>query len=104
MDGIYPEFPKTLDDVGLSWLTHLSTLYGGWGQCPWIGSLGCGSKIVKKGDWRKCSVFSRITLLGLPGNVFARLLDRRVHLMVIPWTRLDRYQSLGGPVVGASGI
>ncbi|KAI3374056.1 hypothetical protein L3Q82_022610 [Scortum barcoo] len=55
VDEIRPEYLKSLDVVGLSWLadTPLATLHGGWGQC-----------------------------LCLPGKVYARVLERRIRPIV----------------------
>ncbi|KAI3353352.1 hypothetical protein L3Q82_019887 [Scortum barcoo] len=50
VDEIRPEYLKSLDVVGLSWLTHaFATLHGGWGQCLWCGKLGWWSLFLKRG-------------------------------------------------------
>ncbi|KAI3370815.1 hypothetical protein L3Q82_007341 [Scortum barcoo] len=50
VDEIRPEYLKSLDVVGLSWLTRLfATLHGGWGQCLWCGKLGWWSLFLKRG-------------------------------------------------------
>ena len=40
--------------------------------------------IFKKGDQRVCSSYRGITLLSLPGKVYARVLERRVRSIVEP--------------------
>ena len=41
--------------------------------------------IFKKGEWRVCSNYSRITLLSQPERVYSRVLERRLRLIVEPW-------------------
>ncbi|TWW81502.1 hypothetical protein D4764_01G0013170 [Takifugu flavidus] len=40
--------------------------------------------LFKKGDWRVCSNYRRITLLSLPGKVYSGVLERRVRRIVEP--------------------
>ena len=40
--------------------------------------------IFKKGDQRVCSNYRGITLLSLPGKVYARVLEKRVRSIVEP--------------------
>ncbi|KAI3360636.1 hypothetical protein L3Q82_002501 [Scortum barcoo] len=50
VDEIRPEYLKSLDVVGLSWLTRLCNIaYGGWGQYLWSGKLGWWSLFLKRG-------------------------------------------------------
>lgn len=46
-----------------------------------------GGSLFKKEDRRVCSSYRGITLLSLPGKVYARVLERRIRPMVEP-----RYQ------------
>lgn len=39
---------------------------------------------MRKGDWGMCPNYKGITLLNLPGNVYAGALDWRIHLLVEP--------------------
>ncbi|KAI3364540.1 hypothetical protein L3Q82_011329 [Scortum barcoo] len=59
VDEIRPEYLKSLDVVGLSWLTRLCNI-----------------------AWRLGTVPLGITLLSLPGKVYARVLERRIRPIV----------------------
>ncbi|KAI3359807.1 hypothetical protein L3Q82_014176 [Scortum barcoo] len=61
VDEIRPEYLKSLDVVGLSWLTRLCNI-----------------------AWRLGTVPLGITLLSLPGKVYARVLERRIRPIVEP--------------------
>ncbi len=78
VDEICPEYLKSLDVVGLSWLTRLCN----------IASRGVAKGVVvplfKKGDQRVCYNYRGITLLSLPRKVYARVLERRIQPMVEP--------------------
>ncbi|KAI3364414.1 hypothetical protein L3Q82_011205 [Scortum barcoo] len=61
LDEICPEYLKSLDVVGLCWLTRL------------------------------CSTcMEGITLLSLPGKVYARVLERRIRPIVDPWIQEEQ--------------
>ncbi|KAL3986594.1 KRAB domain-containing zinc finger protein [Sarotherodon galilaeus] len=77
-----PEILKALDVVGLSWLTRLYNVVWRSGAVPLDWQTGVVVPIFKKGDRRVCSNCRGITLLSLPGKVYARLLERRVHPLV----------------------
>lgn len=47
---------------------------------------------------RVCSNFRGITLLSLPGKDCARVLARRICLMVEPWMQMEQCNFLPGPV------
>ena len=64
VDEIHPEYLKSLDVVGLSWLTRLCSI-----------------------AWQSGTVFQLpgMTLLSLlPGKVYSRVLKRRIQLIVEP--------------------
>ncbi len=63
---------KALDIVGLSWLTRLFSVAWSSGTVPLELQTGVVVPIFKKGDWRVCSSYRGITLLSLPGKVYAR--------------------------------
>ncbi|KAI3370957.1 hypothetical protein L3Q82_023511 [Scortum barcoo] len=68
------KYLKSLDVVGLSWLTRLCSIaHGGRGQCLWSGKPGVVVPLFKKGDRRVCSNYRRITLL-----------ERRIRPIVDP--------------------
>ncbi|KAK3523485.1 hypothetical protein QTP86_033979, partial [Hemibagrus guttatus] len=79
VDEIRPECLKSLDVVGLSWLTHLCNIAWRSGTVPLDWATGVVVPLFKKGDWRVCSNYRGITLLRLPGKVYSRVLERRVR-------------------------
>ncbi|KAK3520362.1 hypothetical protein QTP70_023831, partial [Hemibagrus guttatus] len=84
VDEIRPEYLKSLDVVGLSWLTRLCNIAWQSGTVPLDWVTGVVVPLFKKGDRRVCSNYRRITLLSLPGKVYSRVLKRRVRLLVEP--------------------
>ncbi|KAK3558768.1 hypothetical protein QTP86_028769 [Hemibagrus guttatus] len=84
VDEIRPEYLKSLDVVGLSWLTRLCNIAWRSGTVPLDWATGVVVPIFKKGDWRVCSNYRGITLLSLPGKVYSRVLERRVRPLVEP--------------------
>uniref|UniRef100_A0AAR2JQZ9 Reverse transcriptase domain-containing protein n=1 Tax=Pygocentrus nattereri TaxID=42514 RepID=A0AAR2JQZ9_PYGNA len=84
VDEICPEFLKALDVVGLSWLTRLFNIAWTSGAVPLDWQTGVVVPLFKKGDRRVCSNYRGITLLSLPGKVYAGVLEKRVRLIVEP--------------------
>ncbi|KAI3376581.1 hypothetical protein L3Q82_016461, partial [Scortum barcoo] len=76
VDEIRPEYLKSLDVVGLSWLTRLCNIAWRLGTVPLEWQTGVVVPLFKKGDRRVCSNYRGITLLSLPGKVYARVLER----------------------------
>ncbi|RJG15506.1 hypothetical protein D4A39_16625 [Alcanivorax profundi] len=91
MDEIRPEYLKSLDVVGLSWLTRLCNIAWRMGTVPLDWQTGVVVPLFKKGDRRVCSNYRGITLLSLPGKVYARVLERRIRPIVEP--RIQEEQS-----------
>ncbi|KAI3366635.1 hypothetical protein L3Q82_009321 [Scortum barcoo] len=81
-----PEYLKSLDVVGLSWLTRLCNIAWRLGTVPLEWQTGVVVPLFKKGDRRVCSNYRGITLLSLPGKVYAhvRVLERRIRPIVDP--------------------
>ncbi|KAK3538438.1 hypothetical protein QTP86_003713 [Hemibagrus guttatus] len=79
MDEIRPEYFKSLDVVGLSWLTRLCNIVWWSGTVPLDWATGVVVPLFKKGDRRVCSNYRGITLLSLPGKVYSRVLERNVR-------------------------
>ncbi|KAI3354015.1 hypothetical protein L3Q82_018573 [Scortum barcoo] len=75
---------KSLDVVGLSWLTRLCNIAWRLGTVPLEWQTGVVVPLFKKGDRRVCSNYRGITLLSLPGKVYARVLERRIRPIVDP--------------------
>ncbi|KAK3525020.1 hypothetical protein QTP86_013357 [Hemibagrus guttatus] len=84
VDEIRPEYLKSLDVVGLSWLTRLCNIAWRSGTVPLDWATGVVVPLFKKGDRRLCSNYRGITLLSLPGKVYSRVLERRVRPLVKP--------------------
>ncbi|KAK3516029.1 hypothetical protein QTP70_001869 [Hemibagrus guttatus] len=84
VDEIRPEYLKSLDVVGLSWLTRLCNIAWQSGTVPLDWATGVVVPLFKKGDRRVCSNYRGITLLSLPGKVYSRVLERRVRPLVVP--------------------
>ncbi|KAK3539329.1 hypothetical protein QTP70_001214 [Hemibagrus guttatus] len=90
VDEIRPEYLKSLDVVGLSWLTRLCNIAWRSGTVPLDWATGVVVPLFKKGDRRVCSNYRGITLLSLPGKVYSRVLERRVRPLVEP--RIEKEQ------------
>ncbi|KAK3552841.1 hypothetical protein QTP86_022544 [Hemibagrus guttatus] len=84
VDEIRPEYLKSLDVVGLSWLTRLCNIAWRSGTVPLDWATGVVIPLFKKGDRRVCSNYRGITLLSLSGKVYSRVLERRVRTLVEP--------------------
>ncbi|KAK3511173.1 hypothetical protein QTP70_032217, partial [Hemibagrus guttatus] len=84
VDEIRPEYLKSLDVVGLSWLKHLYNIAWRSGTVPLDWATGVVVPLFKKGDRRVCSNYRGITLLSLPGKVYSRVLERIVRPLVEP--------------------
>ncbi|KAK3550607.1 hypothetical protein QTP70_000697 [Hemibagrus guttatus] len=84
VDEIHPEYLKSLDVVGLSWLTRLCNIAWRSGTVPLDWATGVVVPLFKKGDRRVCSNYRGITLLSLPGKVYSKVLERRVRPLVEP--------------------
>ncbi|KAI3365660.1 hypothetical protein L3Q82_010734 [Scortum barcoo] len=84
VDEIRPEYLKSLDVVGLSWLTRLCNIAWRLGTVPLEWQTGVVVPLFKKGDRRVCSNYRGITLLSLPGRSHARVLERRIRPIVDP--------------------
>ncbi|KAK3543929.1 hypothetical protein QTP70_031842 [Hemibagrus guttatus] len=90
VDEIRPEYLKSLDVVGLSWLTRLCNIAWWSGTVPLDWATGVVVPLFKKGDRRVCSNYRGITLLSLPGKVYSRVLERRVRPLVKTWIQEEQ--------------
>ncbi len=82
MDEILPENLKSLDVVGLSWLTCLCNIVWRSGTVLLDWAKGVVVPLFKKGYRRVCSNYRGITLLSLPRKVYARVLERSIQPVV----------------------
>uniref|UniRef100_A0AAQ6IH68 Reverse transcriptase domain-containing protein n=1 Tax=Anabas testudineus TaxID=64144 RepID=A0AAQ6IH68_ANATE len=84
VDEIRPEYLKSLDVVGLSWFIRRCSIAWRSGTVPLDWHTGVVVPLFKKGGRRVCSNYRGITLLSLPGKVYARVLERRIRPLVEP--------------------
>uniref|UniRef100_A0A672ZD16 Reverse transcriptase domain-containing protein n=1 Tax=Sphaeramia orbicularis TaxID=375764 RepID=A0A672ZD16_9TELE len=84
VDETRPEYLKSLDVQGLSWLTRLCNIAWQSGTVPLDWQTGVVVPLFKKGDRRMCSNYRGITLLSLPGKVYSKVLERRIRPIVEP--------------------
>ena len=84
VDEIRPEMLKSLGVEGLSWLIRLFNIAWKSGAVPREWQTGVVVPLFKKGDQRVCANYRGITLLSLPGKVYAKVLERRVRPIVEP--------------------
>ncbi|KAK3566533.1 hypothetical protein QTP86_034036 [Hemibagrus guttatus] len=90
VDEIHPEYLKSLDVVGLSWLTCLCNISWRSETVPLDWATGVVVPLFKKGDQRVCSNYRGITLLSLPGKVYSKVLERKVRPLVAPWIQEEQ--------------
>ncbi|KAI3373890.1 hypothetical protein L3Q82_022459 [Scortum barcoo] len=79
-----PEYLKSLDVVGLSWLTRLCNIAWRLGTVPLVWQTGVVVPLFKKGDRRVCSNYRGSHFSASPGKVYARVLERRIRPIVDP--------------------
>uniref|UniRef100_A0A3B3ZSF9 Uncharacterized protein n=1 Tax=Periophthalmus magnuspinnatus TaxID=409849 RepID=A0A3B3ZSF9_9GOBI len=84
VDEIRPAYLRSLDVVGLFWLTSLGNIAWWSGTVPLDWQTGVVVLLYQKGDWRVCSNYRGITLLSLSGKVHSRILERRIRPIVEP--------------------
>ena len=77
IDEIRPELLKSLGRHGILWLTRVCRVAWREGRAPTDWQTGIVVPIFKKEDRRECSNCNGITLLRLPGKVYARVLERK---------------------------
>ncbi|KAK3529990.1 hypothetical protein QTP86_009367 [Hemibagrus guttatus] len=98
VDEIHPEYLKSLDVVGLSWLTRLCNIAWRSGTVPLAWVTGVVVPLFKKGDRRMCSNYRGIRLLSLPEKVYSSVLERRLRPLVEP--RIQEEQCIFHPSRG----
>ena len=83
-DEIRPEMLKSLTWEGILWLTRVCRLAFKLGKTPKDWQTGVIIPIYKKGDHKQCTNYRGISLLSLPGKVYAKCLERRCRQIVEP--------------------
>jgi len=84
IDELRPEMLKALGMAGIEWMTRLFNVAGREGRVPLDWQTGVVIPLFKKGDQRECSNYRGITLLSLPGKVYAKVLERRCREILEP--------------------
>ena len=76
-DEIRPEMLKALIGEGILWLTRVCQVTWKLGKTPRYWQPGVITPIFKKGDRKQCTNYRGISLLSLPGKVYAKCLERK---------------------------
>ena len=76
-DEIRPEMLKALTGEGILWLTRVCQVAWKLGKTPRDWQTGVIIPIFKKGDRKQCTNYRGISLLSLPGKVYAKCLERK---------------------------
>ncbi|TWW71222.1 hypothetical protein D4764_17G0007050 [Takifugu flavidus] len=103
-DEIRPGYLKALDVVGLSWLTRLCNIAWTSAAVPVDWQTRVVVPIFKSGDQRVYSNYRGITLLSLPGKVYARVLEKRIRLIVEPLIEEEQCGSILWVVLREYGV
>ena len=81
-DEIRPEMLKALSREGILWLTRVCQVARKFGKTPRNWQKGVIILIFKKGNRKQCMNYRRISLLNLPGKVYAKCLERKCQQIV----------------------
>ena len=81
-DGIRPEMLKAMNGFGVRWLTRVCKVAWKTGKVPQQWQTSVIIPIHKKGDKKKCTNYRGISLLSLPGKVYAKCLEKRCREIV----------------------
>ena len=76
-DEIRPDMLKALTGEGILLLTRVCQVAWKFGKTPRDWQTGVIISIFKKGDRKQCTNYQRISLLSLPGKVYAKCLERK---------------------------
>ena len=76
-DEIRPEMLKALIGEGILWLTQVYQVAWKLGKTPRDWQTGVIIPKFKKGDRKPCTNYREISLLSLPGKVYAKCLERK---------------------------
>ena len=74
---IRPEMLKVLAGEGILWLTQVCQLAWKFGKTSRDWQTGVIIPIFKKGDRKQCTNYRGISILCLPGKVYAKCLKRK---------------------------
>ena len=82
IDEIRPEMLKAMGPVGMHWLWRMCQRAWLSGDTPEDWRTGVVVPLYKKGDHKDCGNYRGITLLSLPGKVYAKILEKRCRPIV----------------------
>ena len=71
-DDIRPEMLKAMNIYGVRWLTRVCKVACSTGQAPKQWQTSVIIPIHKKGDKRKCTSYRGISLISIPGKIYAK--------------------------------
>ena len=83
-DDIRPEMLKAMNIYGVRWLTRVCKVACSTGQAPKQWQTIVIIPIHKKGDKRKCTNNGGISLISVPGKVYAKCLEKKCREIVEP--------------------
>ena len=81
-DEIRPEMLKSLTGEGILWLTRVCQVAWKFGKTLRNWQTGVIIPIFKNGDRKQCTNYRGISLLSLPGKVYAKCLERKCREIV----------------------
>ena len=83
-DDIRPEMLKAMNIYGVRWLTRVCKVACSTGQAPKQWQTSVIIPIHKKGDKRKCTNYRGISLISVPGKVYAKCIEKKCREVVEP--------------------
>ena len=83
-DDIRPEMLKAMNIHGVRWLTRVCKVACSTGQAPKQWQTSVIIPIHKKGDKRKCTNYRGISLISVPGKIYAKCLEKKCSEIVEP--------------------
>ena len=83
-DDIRPEMLKAMNNFEVHWLTYVCQVSWKTGEVPKQWQTSVLIPIHKKGDKKKCTNYRDISLLSLPGKVYAKCFEKRCREIVEP--------------------
>ena len=83
-DDIRSEMLKAVNMYGVDWLTRVCKVACRTGQAPKQWQTSVIIFIHKKGDKKKCTNYRGISLISVPGKVYAKCLEKKCREIVEP--------------------
>ena len=83
-DDIRPNMLKVMNTYGVRWLTRVCKVVCRTGQEPKQWQISVIIPIHKKEDKKKCTNYRGISLISVPGKVYAKCLEKKCHEIAEP--------------------